>query len=83
MATEKQTALREAEQGSLAAGSAKAYYAPQTHEPAKLTSEERLQAAVASGELEWGGGRFRVEPPSVTLPEGESLADLLTEVRGC
>jgi len=46
-----------------------------------LSAVDRLQAAVATGDLEWGGGSFRPDPPSVVLPDGESLAEFLTEAR--
>jgi len=66
---------------ALAAKETQQQLTPLTQFPRSTALTERLQAAVASGELEWGGGQFRPDPPSVTLPEGETLADVLAEAR--
>lgn len=50
--------------------------------PLPPTLSERLQAAVAAGALEWGGGQFRPEEPTTALPDGESLVEALLADRG-
>jgi len=43
--------------------------------------EQGLREAVAAGELEWGGGRFQPEMPTITLQGDGTISDLLIQDR--